>query len=463
MAGRILILDSVATNRIVLKVKMAAAQYDVQGCATHSEAMALIDAQCPDLILINMSDPVEDRYAFCKNLRQNIKTESIGIICLGVADTARARFAAIDCGANDVLPRPISDTLMMARVRSILRQRNIGLEWKLREDACRALGFEEEGAPMLRPINAALLVFGNNQKSKLQTTVDEAIGQNVTRFAALLSQNSKQLPNQTELLVADASAGDVDPQHLFQMIADLKTRPETRLAAQLIIVAQGQEDTAAMCLDLGAEDVVFANASAGELKLRIKTLMLRKSQRDKMNNSVLDGLHAAVTDPLTGLHNRRYADMHLVKIAEQARTTGHEFALMMIDIDFFKAINDSYGHAAGDDVLKALSDRLRQNLRSIDLLARIGGEEFMIVMPDTTSDLAEMAADRLRQLINDRPFRIPGNDHPLQVTVSVGVAVDQAVEPHGFDASRLIGQADAALYAAKAGGRNMVSVSHVAA
>lgn len=463
MTGRILILDSVATNRIVLRVKMAAAQYEVSSCATHAEARELMDRHRPDLLLINMTDPVEDRYAFCKELRQSVKTESMGIICVGVADTGRARLAAIDCGADDVLPRPISDTLMMARIRSILRQRNIGLEWQLREDACRALGFEEDTAPMLRPVRTALLSCGTAMTADLKARITQSLGQDLTTFATKLTANATQLPEKSELILVDATCSDLDPAQLFQTVADLKSRPETRTAALLIILAQGQEDAAAMSLDLGAEDVIFGNATSEEMKLRVNALMLRKAQRDKMNTSVRDGLHAAVTDPLTGLHNRRYADMHLLQIAEQSRTTGREFALMVIDVDHFKSINDTYGHAAGDDVLKALSDRLRHNLRPIDLLARIGGEEFMIVMPDTTISVAELAADRLRRVINDQPFDIRGEGDPLRVSVSVGVAVEAAIGPQGFDASHLMGLADAALYEAKAGGRNMVSIYQDAA
>jgi len=462
MAGRILILDSVATNRIVLKVKMKAAQYDVDSCGSHKEAEDLIQSRKPDLLLINMTDPIEDRHAFCRSLRQNPETASIGIICVGVADTTRARFAAIDCGADDVLPRPISDPLMMARIRNILRHRNIGLEWQLRDGTRRALGFEETAAPLLRPANAFVVSQHKALSNTMGQRINRALRQEVPVIAPRGTLHESTLTETAELLIIDGTSKDADAAELFQLIAELQTRPATREAALIAILPANRDDMASMALDLGADDVVFETICSNELELRLNTLTLRKAQRDQMNDTVRNGLNAAVTDPLTGLFNRRYAEMHLVQIAKQSRKTGHDYALMVIDIDHFKAVNDTYGHQAGDEVLKSLSSRIRDNLRPIDLLARIGGEEFLIVMPATSDDLARLAADRLRRLINDEPFKIGRKHQPLPVTISVGVAVDRVEQPQP-ESSTLIDRADAALYCAKTSGRNMVSMSKEAA
>ena len=175
-----------------------------------------------------------------------------------------------------------------------------------------------------------------------------------------------------------------------------------------------------------------------------------------------DGLHAAVTDCLTGLYNRRYIEPHLARIAEQAESTQREFAVMMLDIDHFKSINDRYGHAAGDKVLIEISRRLRENLRSIDLVARIGGEEFMVAMPRTGTDQAEAAAERLRRMVSSKPFSM-GTDHPyLTVTVSVGVAIGGLTPLDGDQIEAMCNQADAALYVAKNAGRDKVAMSNAA-
>lgn len=462
MAGRILILDSVATNRIVLKVKMTAAQYDVDTCATHDEALAAIDLQKPDLLLINMSDPVEDRHAFCRALRQKRETAELGIICVGVADTARARFAAIDCGADDVLPRPISDTLMMARIRNLLRHRNIGLEWQLRDGTRRALGFEEAAAPRLRPVQAFMVSQRPQFSKTVGQHVNRALRMSVPVLASLGTLNGTSLTVEAELLIVDGASRETSSTDVFRLIAELQTRPATRQAALLAVLPAGEDEMAGMALDLGADDVVFDTIEAEELELRLHSLTLRKAQRDQMNQTVRNGLNAAVTDPLTGLYNRRYAEMHLSQIGQQARQTGKDYTLMLIDIDHFKSVNDTFGHPAGDEVLKNLANRLRRNLRPVDLLARVGGEEFLVIMPATSDELARLAADRLRRLVNDEPFWIGKDKDRLPVTISVGVAVDRAASPEP-KATELISRADKALYRAKASGRNMVSVSKAAA
>ncbi|MGJ8621612.1 MAG: diguanylate cyclase [Yoonia sp.] len=182
-------------------------------------------------------------------------------------------------------------------------------------------------------------------------------------------------------------------------------------------------DTAAHFLDIGADDVVAQAVTTQELVLRATALLARKHQHDKLRTMVHDGLNAALTDPLTGLYNRRYLDPHLARMAEQAEKSGRCFAVMMIDIDHFKAINDGYGHAAGDQVLVQLADRLRENLRAIDLVARVGGEEFLVAMPRASARQARLAADRLRRMVNNRPFDVDTDVAPVAVTVPVGVAV----------------------------------------
>src|SRR5262249_6243541 len=126
-------------------------------------------------------------------------------------------------------------------------------------------------------------------------------------------------------------------------------------------------------------------------------------------------------DPLTGLNNRRYLETHLRSLTEQARAAGRPLCVLLADVDSFKAINDTYGHDAGDHVLRELASRLRRNTRAIDLACRIGGEEFVVVMPDVGIDRASEAAERLRACIAGEPFQANG-ETKLRVTASVGIA-----------------------------------------
>ena len=211
-------------------------------------------------------------------------------------------------------------------------------------------------------------------------------------------------------------------------------------------------------LDLGADDVAYADISDGELILRTKALIRQKLLQDKLRDTVRDGLNAAITDPLTGLYNRRYVESNLARMASQARATQREFAVMMLNIDHFKSINDRYGHAEGDHVLIEIARPLRENLRALDLVARIGGEEFMVTLPNTNHAQGQFAADRLRRLISAMPFSL-GPDLPsLTVTMSLGVVIDGLSKLEQYEIDKMCHRADAALYEAKSAERDTVAI-----
>src|SRR5690242_7089966 len=130
----------------------------------------------------------------------------------------------------------------------------------------------------------------------------------------------------------------------------------------------------------------------------------------------------SITDALTGLHNRRYMESHLSTLAEQASSRGKPLALMILDIDFFKSINDTYGHDAGDDVLREFATRVRKSIRGIDLACRYGGEEFVIVMPETDMAVAATVAERLRRRVATEAFPIDKGSKSIEVTISIGIA-----------------------------------------
>ncbi len=462
MPARILILDAVATNRIVLKVKMQSAHFAVDACANLAEAELAIARNKPDLILLNINDRSIDGYRFCKVLRDNPATASIAVIAMAVADTAQARFAALDAGADDIWPRPINDSLMLARIRSLLRVRSAGQELRLRESTSRALGFEGAKGIFTHPAEIALITRQPDNLRAVAMALASTLGHNVTITGiedALDTQNPDIAP---DLLIIDARDTTETDRTLFGDAADLRSRSGTRLATQLVLTPPDTPEIAAQFLDIGADDAVAHTVAPEEIVLRAKALIARKQQHDQLRATVRDGLHAALTDPLTGLYNRRYLAPHLAQMARQAQNSGRGFAVLMLDIDHFKAINDAYGHAAGDQVLVQLARRLRENLRAIDLVARVGGEEFLVAMPRTSVRQARLAADRLRRMVNNRPFDI-GNRQAINVTVSVGVAVSEKDAKGEHPMGPVCASADRALFAAKSAGRNQVAMGKSAA
>lgn len=459
MAGDILIVDCIATNRIVLKVKLLAAQYRVRPCASLREAQEEVKASPPDLILLDTCHSPKASHAFCRDLKTDPRTELIPIIATGNFPTPLDRVTALEAGANDLLSKPFDDQILQARIRSLLRTRDAQHELQMREGTRTALGFCETSETFAGPSTVVLASQG-----RMANTQGLSNGLSNASVTAAPMDGLVAGPGNSaskDLYVLDFRTGLHDPNTLYRLLSDLRSRPGTRHSSILALLPDASRQAAAMALDLGANDVVCAPANNAELQHRCAVLLAAKRQSDALRQTVETGLEAAITDPLTGLFNRRYALPHLTRLADQSLQSGSQFALMVIDIDHFKSVNDTYGHAAGDDVLCQVAGRLRDNLRAIDLLARIGGEEFLIAIPDSDVVHARTAAERLRNLIGEAPFFVGRDQTEVAVTVSVGVCLSNGELPEelGTDLDGLVDRADDALYAAKTGGRNKVRMA----
>ena len=161
----------------------------------------------------------------------------------------------------------------------------------------------------------------------------------------------------------------------------------------------------------------------------------------------------AITDELTSLYNRRGFFELGRREVDRVLRFGHPLTAVMIDIDHFKIVNDTYGHPLGDKILRGLADRIRHNIRDIDIFGRYGGEEFVVLLIENDIATAALVAERLRRLISDTPFQTEAG--PISITVSMGLAIVTKDTP---DLGTLISQADQALYHAKQAGRNRVAI-----
>ena len=239
----------------------------------------------------------------------------------------------------------------------------------------------------------------------------------------------------------------------LRLCSHLRSLERTR-NLPLLAIADADDNARLMRgLEIGVNDYLIRPIDQNELLARVRTQVKKKRYAEKLRDNVQMSIEAAITDALTGLHNRRYMETHLGTLVEQAAARGRPLSILVLDIDFFKAINDGYGHSAGDDVLKEFSRRLKKAVRGIDLACRFGGEEFVVVMPDTSIAMATMVAERLRKRIAAEPFRINQNTRTVQATISIGIAAMRSVEDRPSD---IIRRADEALYRAKREGRNRV-------
>jgi diguanylate cyclase (GGDEF)-like protein len=249
-----------------------------------------------------------------------------------------------------------------------------------------------------------------------------------------------------DLILLDVRMPEMDG---YETCARLKQMAETTDIPVIFLTARIEQEDEYKGLDLGAIDYIAKPIIPPIVKLRIQNHLTLKRQRDQLANmSMIDGL--------TGIANRRRFDDHMDQELRRAVRSKAPFSLLLMDIDDFKAYNDTYGHQGGDDALRAVAQEIRSHLRRpSDLVARYGGEEFAVVLPDTPMDAACMLAEKIRQgveALNIPHKRARAAD---RVTVSIGAAISTLDNP--LDKGQLIAAADAQLYKSKARGRNRVS------
>lgn len=252
-----------------------------------------------------------------------------------------------------------------------------------------------------------------------------------------------------DLILCDLEMPRIDGVKLLGMIAG---NEQLRDIPVIMLTGHGDRSLKVKLLGNGASDYVTKPFDAGELIARVKVHLKIKSLQDELKKSNDRLLELSNTDPLTHIFNRRYMMAMLEKEMQRATRTGSQLSLVMVDIDHFKRINDTYGHQNGDLVLVAVADSLRSSLRTYDFAARYGGEEFVLILPETPHENALLVAERLRESVQS--LRYSGALSGLETTVSMGVATFPYEAITSIPA--LIKEADKALYSAKAAGRNRV-------
>lgn len=460
MSGKILIVDAVATNRIVLKVKLAAAHFVVHQASSGGTALSMARDMRPDLIIIGTAPNDMERAELIGALRAHPALVTVPIVALLARDSGAARIDALRAGADDVFPHPIDERIMLARIRGLLRQHHALQDMRLNAEPDCAAGFGEAQGDLLRAGRITILSSQITDAMSLRTRLRNACGHQIT-----VHQPGGPVTGSHGTPAADVFGLLVPPgceDAGLEQMAELRASLDARHSRIMCLVPDGSHVLAANLLDLGASDAIVGPIELDELVLRLNRQIQRKHAIDHLRTRLHDGLRAAMIDPLTGLYNRRFAMPFLKELALGQGPQQRGFAVMVADLDHFKQINDSLGHAAGDRVLCHVADILSSSVREVDLVARIGGEEFLIIIPGSDGSEARRTADRLCLSIAKAGITLQRPDTTAHVTVSIGVAMG---EPGATDESAsayvemLLDQADQALYRAKACGRNMVTIS----
>lgn len=442
------------TTRLILKVRLAAACYHPMLAEDGAACLRLARDQRPDLILMSIGLPGQSAAVLVRQLRADPRTRGIPIIVLSPEADADARLAALHAGADDVFSSPMEEAALLARIRSLLRTHEALAELDQRGETLRELGLAEAQSDFLVPGHVAIV---SDRADLAEAWLDALHGRLPDRLLQLTRADAlaDPVPSATapDVFVIDADLGG--PGGGLRLMSELRSRPGTRHAGIVLLHRAPGAEEIAIAYDLGANEALAADLSPAEMAIRLRALMRRKQTADRIRASVHDGLRLAVIDPLTGLYNRRFAMPRLAAIADRAQAVGTSFAVMIVDLDRFKSVNDLHRHVSGDAVLVEVAQRLADNLRLSDLVARIGGDEFLVALPDCNLADAEATARRLCRVVQDRPIRLPdGRD--LSVTVSIGLALAGEDALSAEDVSQTIDRADRALLDAKARGRNQV-------
>ena len=452
MTARILVVDDIPANVKLLEARLMAEYFDVLTASNGRDALDICDRTQVDVILLDIMMPEMDGFEVCERLKSNPRTAHIPVVMVTALDQPSDRVRGLKAGADDFLTKPVNDLQLISRVKSLVRLKTLTDELRIRHDSTRQAGLDD----MLRLQDGRLEEQAHVLLVDSRGASQERIIKALKPIAEVSAMSDPQAAvfeaaeNSFDLVIVNGNLEDYDPLRLCSQIRSLE---RTRFIPILLITEQGDEQMIIRALDLGVNDYIVRPLDPNELIARSLTQVRRKRYNDRLRNSVRQTIELAVTDALTGLHNRRYLDTHLRTLFARAKVRGRPLTICITDIDRFKQVNDVYGHDAGDEVLKEFAGRIRSTVRGADLACRFGGEEFVVVMPDTPAEAAAAVAERLRGMIEARPFQLRSGETPLLLTASMGIAT---LMPGIDTPEQLLKQADRALYEAKNSGRNRV-------
>jgi two-component system cell cycle response regulator len=449
MTARILVVDDVEPNVRLLEAKLTLEYYEVLTATDGATALEIAAAERPDIILLDVMMPGMDGFETCRRLKADPVTRHIPVVLVTALDGREDKMKGLAVGADDFVTKPIDDVILFARVKSLVRLKAVMDELREREESGRRLGVDTDGAGRLRGSGGRVLVVDDNDR-QAGKICEQLQGEHrpvieTDPAAALIAARGP-----VDLMIVNVSASEFDG---LRFVAQVRSTEASRRTPILAVVDPADRPRLVKALELGVNDVLARPVDPEELDARARTQILRKRYADFLKQKLDYSLEMAVTDALTGLHNRRYMAGQLQALMSRAGQGGDPVAVLVMDIDHFKAVNDGFGHDAGDEVLREFAVRLATNVRAIDLPCRLGGEEFVVVMPGASLEDASIVADRIRRDVGSMPFPIMSGAESLAITVSVGVAASTGASDNP---DALLKRADEGVYEAKSRGRNQV-------
>ncbi|MBL4790846.1 MAG: PleD family two-component system response regulator, partial [Kordiimonadaceae bacterium] len=406
MTARVLVVDDVPPNVKLLEAKLTSEYFDVLTAFSGPEALDVISREHPDIILLDVMMPGMDGFEVCRRIKSDPATAHIPVVMVTALDQPSDRVAGLEAGADDFLTKPVQDLALFARVRSLVRLKVMMDELRNREATGATMGWESEEEVAIQMAEAAygsILVV--DEQERVLERIAKALSDvgDLTFIAGGDDAAERAREKNFDLIIVSLTMRNTDG---LRVCSKLRSFEETRHVPILVMVDDGNTKLLVRALEMGVNDYVVRPVDRMEFLARVKTQLKRKKYADQLWENFHLSMQLATTDAVTGLYNRHYLTSHMDTRMQAAHNSGKPLSVMMMDIDHFKVVNDTHGHAIGDIVLKEFANRVAKNIRGVDLAARYGGEEFVVMMPETPTDWAYMIADRLREEVCENLFEV---------------------------------------------------------
>jgi two-component system, cell cycle response regulator len=381
MTARLLVVDDTPANVKYLEARLVAEYFDVATATSGMQAIGLCRQEPFDLVLLDVMMPGLDGFETCRRLKADPQTAHVPVVIVTALDQPSDRLKGLDAGADDFLTKPIDETALLARVRSLVRLKAVVDELRRSALSNTALSFFDPVAQAVRDrgLGGNILVVDDRASSRDRVTAILKTRHEVTT-ADEPNDALKRLTHAGYDLALISL--DLAEQDALRLCSQLRSHERTRHMPILLIAEPESRHRVLRGLDMGVNDYVLRPIDANELLARVRTQIRRQRYVNALREAVHASMELAIVDGLTGLHNRRYFDLQIPRLVESALARNRPLCVMILDIDHFKAVNDTHGHDTGDEVLQIFAARLKAAVRDVDLLCRLGGEEFIVAMPD---------------------------------------------------------------------------------
>ena len=446
---KILIVDDEPLNVKLLAAMIPADQYDTFTAFSGEEALKMVADLPPDLILLDIMMPGLDGYELTRILKGDPESRDIPIVLVTAFGGADCEIKGMEAGADEFLNKPVNKTELLARAKSLLSLRQYKEQIKTRTCSINSItqkNGDEKFADNEINLPSILIVEDSKLDAKLIQRYLHGEPYQIKLAKDGEEAISRAQQEQIDVILLDLI---LPGKNGFEVCRSLKEMESTQNIQIVAISALNDLDSKLKGIELGVDDYLVKPVNMHILRTRVKSLVKKKALLDKLCDRYEMAVHSAITDKLTGLYNRRFFDYFLdleIKRSSRQRTS---LALLLIDSDNFKKINDTLGHLCGDRILNELGELLKTKIRETDMAARYGGEEFAVVMSNTGLEEAKQIAERIRQSVEAYSFEAKN----CLMTVSIGIAI------YPFDAKSLkdlIKKSDNSLYRAKRDGKNRV-------